>query len=56
MVTVSATGELDILTARDLREALRDAVRNSEGPVVVDLSGAESIDSTNLANLINTLR
>jgi anti-sigma B factor antagonist len=56
MVRVAVSGDLDIVSARDLRDALRDAVREGDGPVVVDLTDADSIDSMSLAALLNTLR
>ena len=53
---VTATGELDLLTARKLTPQLDDIVRRKQGDAVIDLSQAEFIDSFALTVLLNTQR
>lgn len=49
-VVVVVTGEVDILTAPRLHDALAEALREAEGrPVVVDLSAVELLASAGLA-------
>lgn len=50
-VTLTATGEIDLGNAESLYKALSDALA-SGGPVIVDLTGVEFIDSRGLAALI----
>jgi anti-sigma B factor antagonist len=49
---VAVRGEVDIQTAPDLSAALEDAIRESEGVLVVDLSGTDFLDSTGLNVLL----
>jgi anti-sigma B factor antagonist len=44
-------GELDMATAEDLSQLLRDAASN-EGPVVLDFSGVSFMDSSGLRALL----
>jgi anti-anti-sigma factor len=53
-VVVEVAGEVDVLTAGRLREALGDAVRVAgAGPVIVDLSRLDFLDSTGVQALID---
>jgi anti-anti-sigma factor len=47
---VALTGELDVLTAPDVRRVLQDA--GADGDVVVDLSEVTFIDCSNLGTLL----
>ncbi len=49
---VSATGELNISTAPELREALVKHLRRREPLVVLNLSGLQFMDTSGLATLI----
>jgi anti-anti-sigma factor len=45
-------GDLDTATVGGFREALRDAVRDGAGPVVVDLSEVAFVDSSGLGAIM----
>ena len=45
-------GEIDIASAPELEAALEDAIRDSEGALLVDLSGVEFLDSSGLQVLL----
>ena len=47
-------GDLDIATVGGFRESLNDAVRDSGGTVVVDLSEVDFVDSSALGAVIET--
>ena len=49
---VSVKGELDLSTAPDLERPLEDALENGQGPLLVDLSDCEFIDSTGIALIV----
>ena len=50
---IEATGEEDLTTAAQLREALMAAINGAEkSPVIVDLSRVDFIDSAGLALLV----
>lgn len=53
---MSVFGELDQSTAPELRTALADAVGDTDGGVLVDLSECNFIDSTGLSLLVETKR
>jgi anti-sigma B factor antagonist len=53
---LAAKGEIDIATSPRLIAALNEAVTETTGPVVVDLSAVEFMDSTGLALLIRAQR
>lgn len=53
---VNVHGELDQATAPELRGALDEAVAADNGPVFVDLSDCEFIDSAGLSLLLETQR
>lgn len=48
--------ELDLFSGRRLRDSLSEAIHRSRGPVIVDLSHATMVDSSNLATLLNARR
>ncbi|HEY7151928.1 MAG TPA: STAS domain-containing protein [Solirubrobacterales bacterium] len=50
---IAITGELDIATSPQVRELLDGAAKDSERPLVVDLSDCQFIDSTGLATLLH---
>jgi anti-sigma B factor antagonist len=51
---VAPEGDLDIATARDFRAELFRAAESTPGPVIVDLSNVDFIDSTGLGAVIET--
>jgi anti-sigma B factor antagonist len=53
---LAVEGEIDIATSPRLIAALNDAVTDTDGTVVVDLSAVEFMDSTGLALLIRAQR
>ena len=53
---VRVTGEIDILTAPQLRETLLGHLSPTAPNLAVDLSGVTFIDSTGLSVLVNALR
>ena len=53
---VTVAGEIDLYTCGQLREALRQAVDDGPGTVVVDMTGVEWIDSTGLGTLVGALK
>ncbi|HEY1359351.1 MAG TPA: STAS domain-containing protein [Thermoleophilaceae bacterium] len=50
------TGELDAASAPALRERLAEVATRGKGPLVIDLSALEFIDSTGLSVLLNAKR
>lgn len=50
--TVSVRGELDLSTAPELEGPLDGVIENGEGPVLIDLSDCEFIDSTGIALIV----
>jgi anti-sigma B factor antagonist len=54
---IAVTGDLDMATTDQLRDALMKARRDSEAPrLIIDLSGVDFIDSSGLAVLIAVSR
>ena len=51
---IAPQGDLDVATVGDFREALRDAVRDGAGTVVVDLSEVAFVDSSGLGAIMET--
>jgi anti-sigma B factor antagonist len=51
---VTVHGEIDIHTTPQLSAALDDAVRDSEGAFVLDLSDVQFLDSSGVAALVRT--
>jgi anti-anti-sigma factor len=49
---IAVRGELDLSTAPDLERSLEDLLENGEGPILVDLSECEFIDSTGIALIV----
>lgn len=49
---ISVRGELDLSTASDFERPLEEALESGEGPVLVDLSECEFIDSTGIALIV----
>jgi anti-sigma B factor antagonist len=49
---IAPHGDLDVATVSGFREALRDAVRDGAGPVVVDLSEVDFVDSSGLGAIM----
>jgi anti-anti-sigma factor len=50
--TISVRGELDLSTAPELEGPLEQALENDEGPVLIDLTECEFIDSTGIALIV----
>ncbi|MCH2140038.1 MAG: STAS domain-containing protein [Phycisphaerales bacterium] len=53
---VSPVGEVDLASSPELRRSLQQALANSEGMVVVDLSGVPYMDSSGVATLVEALQ
>jgi len=49
---ISVRGELDLSTAADLERPLEEVLERGRGPVLVDLSECEFIDSTGIALIV----
>jgi anti-anti-sigma factor len=49
---IAVRGELDLGTAPDLEPPLEEAMAHGKGPVLVDLSDCEFIDSTGIALIV----
>lgn len=56
VAVVSAHGEIDLTTAPLLREILVPVLERDRGPVVVDLSEVQFMDSTGVHVLLDTLK
>ena len=56
IAAVAITGEADVFTAPELKEALAAAIAGGAKDVLVDLSEATFVDSTTLGLLIGTVR
>jgi anti-sigma B factor antagonist len=56
IVVFEARGSVDLFTAPALRMGLRAAAREATGPVLVDLSAVDFIDSTGVAALVQGQR
>src|SRR4051812_10431968 len=56
VATVDATGELDLLTAPALREALEEAVALAPERIVVGMATVTFLDSTGLGALVHGWR
>ena len=54
--TLELSGELDAASAPALRERLAEVATRGKGPLVIDLSQLEFIDSTGLSVLLNAKR
>jgi anti-anti-sigma factor len=52
VVTIAVTGDVEGLTAPQLRAALSDVLHGSAGPVVIDLTRVPYLDSTGAAVLL----
>ena len=50
------SGEIDLATAPQLREAVLDLIQNGSHQVLVDLRGVEFMDSTGLGVLVGALK
>ncbi len=50
--SISVRGELDLSTAPDLERPLEEALERGEGPILVDLSECQFIDSTGIAMIV----
>jgi anti-sigma B factor antagonist len=55
-VRVAITGEVDMATVSQLREALDEADKRGFGEVVIDLAGLTFIDSSGLRELVLAAR
>jgi anti-sigma B factor antagonist len=53
---VALSGEVDVYTAPVLRARLIEATESGAGPLVVDMSGVEFIDSSGLGVLVSILK
>lgn len=55
VVIVEVSGEVDVYTAPDLRQNLRDATTESGRRVVVDMTNVKFLDSTGLGVLVGAM-
>jgi len=53
---LTASGEIDVATAPDLRAALLDLIGEGRTRIVVDLEQVEFLDSTGLGVLVSTVK
>jgi anti-sigma B factor antagonist len=53
---VRLNGDLDVVTASQLRERVADLVRRGHYDLIVDLDAVSFLDSTGLAVLVNALK
>jgi anti-sigma B factor antagonist len=53
---ISVTGEIDVATAPQLREALHGVIAQGDATVVLDLLGVTFLDSTALGVLVGGLK
>jgi anti-sigma B factor antagonist len=53
---ITARGEIDHVTARELADSLRRVTLEEEGNVVLDLTHTSFIDSAGISTLLNGLR
>ena len=51
---IAFTGDLDVSTRRPARDTLQAALGEGTGPLVLDLTDIEFLDSTGLTVLVNT--
>ena len=54
VAVVAFNGDLDLATRRSARDALQAALHDGSGPLMLDLTDIEFLDSTGLTVLINT--
>lgn len=52
MAGVAVRGEVELATAPELTSALDDAIRNSSGPFVIDLTAVDFLDSSGISCLV----
>ena len=53
---IEITGDIDLYSSPQVREAILDAVKNKRSPVVVNLGGVTYIDSSGVATLVEGLQ
>lgn len=53
---IAVRGELDLSTAPDLERPLEEVLESGEGPVLVDLSECDFIDSTGIALIVRAMQ
>lgn len=52
VLVVAVAGELDMSTAAELERTLEGAIADPTGPLLIDLSSCEFIDSTGIALIV----
>jgi anti-sigma B factor antagonist len=55
-VTLSITGDIEIMSIKNLKESLSDIGQNENKDIVLDLSGVNYIDSSGVGVLISLLK
>jgi anti-anti-sigma factor len=53
---IAVRGELDLSSAPELEGPLEEVLENGEGPILVDLSECEFIDSTGIALIVRAMQ
>jgi anti-sigma B factor antagonist len=56
IVALTVHGELDLMTAPELRARLKDAINDGSRRILLDLSDVSFLDSTTLGVLMSTLK
>jgi len=56
VAVVSAHGEIDVATAPELRQAIVEVASAGPGPLVIDLTDVDFLDSTGLGVLVSGLK
>jgi anti-sigma B factor antagonist len=56
ITVISCEGRLNMVSAPELREVVKDAIANGRPRIVLDLSGVAFVDSSGLGSLVGCLK